>query len=452
MASFGQSTDAQADIIAFLSQPSSYQLSGEKLEIVETHCSIIFLAGSRAYKLKRAIRYAALDYTTPELRRAACVREVVLNQRTAPELYLGVRSINRDEHGQLAFDGPGVALDTVVVMRRFQQGDLFDRMAEAGRLTPDLMHTLGRTIGAFHAAAETVPLCGGSEAIRRVIADNDYELGKVAEALDGAAVHQLRDRCGEALTGVVALLDRRRATGGVRHAHGDLRLANICLYNHQPTLFDCIEFSEEIGCIDTLYDLAFLLMDLLLRGSRDFANRVFNGYLDVVPEAEGLRAMPLFLALRAATRSYALAGAARRQASAARSALLCTAARAHIDAALEFLKPSRPALILVDGPTQGARIARGVAAAGLALPAPGARILQFISADAAPWDDAEALLAAGCAVVMVGPCATPPVEAVAAAVAGRHRVRLEALWSGPTPPARALALPWIADTTTPAIP
>ena len=118
-------------MIDFLSDPASYGAHGD-VDRIDTHCSIVFLTGDRAYKLKRAIRYASLDYTTRELRQAACEAELVLNRRTAPELYLGVRSINRDASGALAFDGAGPALDHVVVMRRFAQSDLFDRMAQTG--------------------------------------------------------------------------------------------------------------------------------------------------------------------------------------------------------------------------------------------------------------------------------------------------------------------------------
>ncbi len=147
-----------------------------------------------------------------------------------------------------------------------------------------------------------------------MIADNNRELARVAAALDGAAVGTLSSRTRAALDAMAALLDRRRPEGKVRRCHGDLRLANICLYSGAPTLFDCIEFSDEIGCIDVLYDLAFLLMDLQLRGRGDLGNVVFNAYLDLAPETDGLRALPLFLALRAATRSYALAGSAGRRA------------------------------------------------------------------------------------------------------------------------------------------
>lgn len=332
--------DRQDAVIDFLSRPASYGTPASRVERVETHCSIVFLVDDRAYKLKRAIRYSSLDYTTLALRRSACEAELVLNRRTAPELYLGVQAVSHGNDGALRFDGAGATLDYVVVMRRFAQSDLFDKMAESGRLTPELMHSLGEAVARLHLTAEVTPRFGGSAAIRRVIADNDRELAKVAAALDGAAVGTLGGQARAALDGLAELLDRRRADGKVRRCHGDLRLANICLYAGRPTLFDCIEFSDEIGCIDVLYDLAFLLMDLRLRGRDDLGDIVLEAYLKLMPETDGLDALPLFLALRAATRSYALAGSARRQSDPLNAARLMVEARRHIDAGIDLLSRS----------------------------------------------------------------------------------------------------------------
>ena len=424
--------DTQNAVIDFLSQPASYGLPDGEVERIETHCSIVFLAADRAYKLKRAIRYASLDYTTRESRRAACEAELVLNRRTAPELYLGVRSINRDASGALMFNGLGPALDHVVVMRRFAQSDLFDHMAESGRLTPELMHALGESVARFHLAAETMPTFGGSDAIRRVIADNDRELALVAAALDGAAVGTLSSRAQAALEQIAALLDQRRAEGKVRRCHGDLRLANICLYSGRPTLFDCIEFSDEIGCIDVLYDLAFLLMDLLLRGRADLGNVLFNAYLDLAPDTEGLRALPLFLALRAATRSYALAGSAHRQTNPEQAARLLALARRHIDAGIGFLAPQRPLLILLGGDGDHLRAELAGLLAAATQPAPGARVFHLAPCGEAMWHEASDILKAGCSVVIEGGFARA-TQQTANELASRLAIGLSGFWLGPSP-------------------
>ena len=260
-----------------------------------------------------------------------------------------MRSINRDANGELRFAGTGPAVDFVVVMRRFDQSELFDRLAERHALSPELMATLGAAIARFHLSAKLMPDFGGGDAIRRVIANNEQELARVALALDGIAVETLSGRAHAAVDAVAPLLEQRRLGGKVRRCHGDLRLANICLWSGQPTLFDCIEFSEEIGCIDVLYDLAFLLMDLHLRERGDLANAVFNAWLDVMPETDGLRVLPLFLALRAATRSYALAGGSARQEDPQQAAKLLAQARRHVRASLDFLLPPRPMLVVLAG-------------------------------------------------------------------------------------------------------
>jgi aminoglycoside phosphotransferase family enzyme len=427
-------TQNQDAVIDFLSLPASHGLRDGEVERIETHCSIVFLVADRALKLKRAIRYASLDYTTRAARRAACEAELVLNRRTAPELYLRVQSINRDAGGALAFDGPGPALDHVVVMRRFAQSDLFDQMEEHGRLTRELMRALGEAIARLHAAAERTAAFGGADAIRRVIADNDRELARVAAALDGAAVGTLSGRAGAALDAVAPLLDRRRAEGKVRRGHGDLRLANICLYAGRPTLFDCVEFSDEIGCIDTLYDLAFLLMDLQLRGRGDLANAVFNAYLDIVPETDGLRALPLFLALRAATRSYALAGSAGRRTDPAQAARVLALARRHIDAGIDFLAPEPPRLVALGGDIDSRPPDLAASLACLILPAPGARLLHLTATDEAGWREASGALAAGCSVVAEAAFMQEEERSRAVGLAAARGVRFTGLWLG-SPPA-----------------
>lgn len=301
----------QDAVLAFLGRADSYAGTGP-VERIGTHCSTIFLVADRAYKLKHAIAFAALDYTTVERRERACRAELALNRRTAPDLYLGVLPITRAADGALAFDGSGPTVDWVVVMRRFSQEALFDRMAERGRLTPALMAALGETVARFHAGAEVTPGFGGAAGMGRAIARNHAELLRVRPGADAGSVESLRTASLAALGRAAPLLDRRRAEGQVRRCHGDLRLANICLYAGRPTLFDAIEFSDEVSCTDTLYDLAFLLMDLRLGDREDLAGIVLRHYLRLTGDHGGLPALPLFLSVRAATRCYAVAGAAGR--------------------------------------------------------------------------------------------------------------------------------------------
>src|SRR6516165_12236871 len=135
----GFALDDQREVISFLSDGASYGMPGLSVERIETHISIVFLVGDRAFKLKRAIRLSYLDYTTTALRGAFCRKELDLNLRTAASLYIQVRAITRQAGGNLAFDGAGAVIDWVVEMRRFAQTDLFDQLAQARKLNARLM-------------------------------------------------------------------------------------------------------------------------------------------------------------------------------------------------------------------------------------------------------------------------------------------------------------------------
>jgi aminoglycoside phosphotransferase family enzyme/predicted kinase len=291
--------DPQAETLAFLAT-----LDGGS-EVVSTHISHVVLGRTRAFKLKRAVKFPYLDFSTPELRLAMCARETRLNRRLAPTLYLGTRRITREADGHLALDGDGELVDAIVEMRRFPADALLDRRAAQGRLDFATIEALARRIAAFHDAAEVAPN-GGAEAMRRVLAGCTESLRQAPpahrEEIDAHVA-----RLAALLDAHAGRLDARHAADKTRHCHGDLILRNICLWEGAPTPFDCIEFSDEIARIDTLYDLAFLLMDLWRVGLPAHANAALNRYLDRRDEADGLPLLPFFMALRATIRAHVAA-------------------------------------------------------------------------------------------------------------------------------------------------
>ena len=147
-------TEDQSATIEFLSDRAAYGRPGETVERIDTHISVVFMVGERVYKLKRALRYPYLDYSTVAKREAMCRAELQLNRRTAPELYLAVRKVARGADGQLSLDGAGEAVDWLVEMKRFPQETLFDKLAAQHELTPALMRDLADRVAVFHAEAE----------------------------------------------------------------------------------------------------------------------------------------------------------------------------------------------------------------------------------------------------------------------------------------------------------
>ncbi len=335
---------AQADILALLASPATH--GGVKPRRIETHISTIFLAGAEAWKLKKAVRLPFLDFTAPEARRQACEAELAINTLAAPHLYLGLVPVTRSADGALALGGTGEPVDWLVHMRRFDQSTLFTRLVKAGKVDRHRMNALTEAVWAFHRNAPRRPDRGGVAGLTWTIDTNAASMD--GSILDPTKARRLAEQSRDWLARVGPVLEARRGRGLVRQCHGDLHCGNICLFEGQPTLFDAIEFSENIACIDIFYDLAFLLMDLDHRGARGLAGYALNHYLDLSGDYEGAGLLPLFLSLRAGVRAHVSATTATSATGAERGKLEA-AAHAYLDAALAYLAPPPPRLLAVGG-------------------------------------------------------------------------------------------------------
>jgi len=440
--------DDQSPAIEFMSRGASFGLPDEKPRRIDTHISIVFLVGDRVFKMKRALKLSFLDYSTLAERERLCRAEFELNRRTAPVLYRAVRRLTRAPDGGLEWDGDGPLVEPVLEMARFGDDALFDHLATEGKLNPGLMVQLGDIIAEFHAATEITPAFGGSAGIAAVIADDNANLRSGCPPLDRDAVDALHRAQEGALAKQAALLDARQRHGKVRRCHGDLHLRNICLFEDKPTLFDCIEFSDEIACIDTLFDLAFLLMDLEHRGLRVLGNVVFNRYLDRSGDGAGLAALPLFLSIRASIRAKVAVTALKVQKDAAEQA------KAYLDLAARLLGPAKPQLIAIGGLSGSGKSTVAARFAGDFAPAPGARhlrsdVLRKTMMQVAPEtklppsaytdevsaavyrtmrEQAAAALAAGYSAIVDATFMDVGERAAVAAVAGQAGVPFTGLW------------------------
>ena len=451
----------QSEVIAFLSQPAAYGAHVSSVERCETHASIIFLTDSTAYKLKRAVRFPYLDYSTPERRRRFCEAEVQVNRRTAPDLYRGVVVVVRREDGALALGGAGAPLDWLVEMQRFHENALFSRLADAGRLDRFAMENLADSIARFHGQAEPRSSSGGASGIARVLdsnrscfADSDPKI------LDPQRTARLVELARNAFEAAAPLLDRRRDEGRVRHCHGDLHLRNIIVHNGQAVLFDAIEFDPAFAEIDVLYDLAFLVMDLEFRGLPHLASIVLNRYLDNTGDVAGLPALPLFLSTRAAIRAHIDAVAASNQSEPQNAAELADAARRYLRWALAFLRSEKPRLIAIGGLSGSGKSKLARQLAPLLGPAPGARVARTDSTRKrlagvalgtrlgaqdyssrmsrrtyeAVYDEARQALAAGRSVIADAVFAGPEEREAIARTASEAGVAFQGLWLDAAPP------------------
>lgn len=361
----------QFKVTSFLKRALSQH--GDPVQTMETHISRIFLSGDRAYKMKRAVLLPYVDFSTVDKRRAACLKEIELNGPTAPGIYLAVRTVTQAADGELAIDGEGPVIETIVEMKRFDQSLLLDRVAQSDGLTPEMMTALARAVTQFHRQAPIIRDRGGAANMADVLKINEAGFA-ASHVFSGKEVEELTIRFNKRLAALSDLLDRRGAAGKVRRCHGDLHLRNIFLLDGQPCLFDCIEFNDSIATSDILYDLAFLLMDLWHRGHAEFANLVMNRYLDETGEDDGFAALSFFMAVRAAVRTHVVATQAEELGD--RGAALASEARSYFVLAGNLLQLPRASLIAIGGLSGSGKSTLAEALAPHVGVPPGARVIE----------------------------------------------------------------------------
>lgn len=323
----------------------------EPVESIQTHISYVLLAGDFAYKIKKAVDFGFLDYSTLELRRYFCYEELRLNREIAPELYLDVVPIVLGRDG-LQLGGDGEAVEYAVKMRRFPQDCLLEEMLARDALQPELVAELGRLVANFHAGAasnDEIRQFGEIGRLQAAIAENYHS------SLPYIGTHQtqLQYRETRAFTDNffserASLLRQRQQGGFIRECHGDLHLGNICHWHDRLYLFDRIEFNKAFRYVDVMYDVAFAVMDLEARERLDLANVFLNTYLEASGDWAGAAVLPLYLCrqayVRAKVNSLRWSGTAGNEGEAA-----AAAARRYYHLAWEYARPRQGQLFIMSG-------------------------------------------------------------------------------------------------------
>lgn len=356
----------QDEVVRALSEPSFYPGRPASVAHHQTHISHVFVAGPFAYKLKKAVRFSFADFSTAERRRAMCEEEVRLNRRLCAPLYLGVRTVTRGRDGALALDGDGTPVDTLVWMRTLPAEGMLARALERGRVGPEAMAAFARTLARFHAADATAlddAALGAPETLRarwqQVLADTAPMAGTLLSAADLAV---LADFGPGFVQRHESWLRARMAAGRVRDGHGDLHGGNLCLVEEAlPALagapevpaglyaFDCLEFSPELRACDVASEVAFLAMDLVVRGHADLAAAFVDAYVEATGDAELRSLLPFYGCHRASVRGMVLGLAARDAARDERPALAERARRHFAHATHLAWGAAGPALVLCSG-------------------------------------------------------------------------------------------------------
>ena len=361
----------QERVFAFLTDPTTHPA----VHRIDTHAASVFLEGARALKIKRAVCFPFLDYSTLQKRKAACDDEIRINRPFAPQIYHRVVPITQDDDGALHLDGSGTPIEYAIEMARFDESQTLDHLAAAGPLDPALVAAMADAIAASHVAAPRKPAQAWIDGLPALIEGNGAGL-RAAGCFPAQEIDELTHRSLALFAGLRHLLERRGAEGFVRRCHGDLHLANLVMIAQKPVLFDAIEFSESIATIDVLYDLAFPLMDLLRYGQTTAANGLLNRYLAItqVENLAALASLPLFQSIRAAVRSHVLR--ARFERAGADRAAVAEAASRYFALARSLIDPPAPMLVAVGGLSGTGKSVQARLIAPLLAPLPGAVVLR----------------------------------------------------------------------------
>lgn len=287
-----------------MKDPGFYPNPVQGPEFIQTHASCIFLTGDLVYKLKKPVDFGFLDYSTPELRRTNGEKEVALNRRLAPKVYLRVDPITLQPHGP-ALGGGGDPVDWVVVMQQMDQDRLGPRVLDRGELTGAMIdEVVDQMVPFFDDARRDAEVeRWGRPEVFKFTTDENFEqtVDFVDTAIPRADYDFLQEYTDRFFRENAELFARRITRGRIRECHGDLHLGNI-FFQETPVIFDCIEFNDRLSCTDVAGDLGFLAMDLEFRGQPHLSRRVIQRYVEKSGDEDFLEIVGFYACYRAYVR------------------------------------------------------------------------------------------------------------------------------------------------------
>jgi aminoglycoside phosphotransferase family enzyme/predicted kinase len=336
-----------------MSDPAIYAHHPSSVQVVQTHISVVFIAGDLVYKVKKPLNFGFLDFTSLEKRRFFCQQEVILNSRFSKGIYLDVVSIHQGPRG-LNLIGEGTEIETAVLMKYVPEKYLMATMLADEQITHELLDRIADRLAYFHSQAErsgAIKNFGSVEVIRQNLRENfDQTRPYIGKTISSQTHQEISSLSFDFLKIHTDFFRERVRRGFIRDCHGDLHLHHVIILD-EIMLYDCIEFNDRFRYSDTAADLAFLLMDLDSRGWPDFAERISRRYAVSAHDPDVLKLLGFYKSYRAFVRGKVLGftldepeiSSSEKEAAASR-------ARDYFRLALAFLKPSsRPTLIVMTG-------------------------------------------------------------------------------------------------------
>ena len=287
-----------------LLEPQAYPHKPQKIELVQTQMSFIFLAGEYVYKIKKPVNLGYLDYTTLEKRHFFCRQELELNRRLCPDVYLAVVPIV-EEKGELRIEGQGKAIEYAVKMKELPGERMMDVLLSGGQVTREMVARVAEKLADFHRKAQTNPeiaAFGKLDIIRRNCDENFAQTEKyIGLTIPRAKYELIRGYTDSFINGNADLFEKRVSEGRIRDCHGDLHAAHVC-FTDDICIYDCIEFNDRFRYCDVASELAFLAMDLDRYQQAGLSRHLVSTYVGLSHDEELWKLLNFYKCYRAYVR------------------------------------------------------------------------------------------------------------------------------------------------------
>ncbi len=291
-------------IVSALLESQAYPHKPQKIELVQTQMSFVFLTGEYVYKIKKPVNLGYLDYTTLEKRHFFCHQELELNRRLCPGAYLAVVPIV-EEKGELCIEGLGKTIEYAVKMKQLPHDRMMDVLLPKGQVTPEMVARVAEKLTGFHQKAETnqeIAAFGRLDVIHQNTDENFAQTEKyIGTSITAEKYQYIKNYTNNFIDSNASLFDKRVREGKIRDCHGDLHAAHVC-FTDDICIYDCIEFNDRFRYSDVASEIAFLAMDLDRYQQAGLSRHLVNTCVKLGHDEELLKLLNFYKCYRAYVR------------------------------------------------------------------------------------------------------------------------------------------------------
>ncbi|MCX8168887.1 MAG: hypothetical protein N3E39_01475 [Candidatus Methanomethylicia archaeon] len=292
-------------IVKVLLNPEVYDVKVNRVKLIQTYHSFVFLAGNFAYKIKKAVKFPYFDFSTLEKRKEDLEKELKLNKRLAPNLYIGIVPITMD-NGVIKVDGRGRIVEYALKMKRIPERYLMSKLLEENRISGRDVENIAKIIANFHFKAESSNEINryGSIEILRFNWNENFEQTRefINITISENQFNFIKDVIDDFIHRSMDLFEKRIKYGRIRDCHGDLHSESIFITPNEIYIFDCLEFIDRFRFSDVASEVAFLAMDLDFHDRSDLSDIFVNKYVEISGDRELLKLLPFYKCYRAYVR------------------------------------------------------------------------------------------------------------------------------------------------------